>query len=96
MSSHVAPTVANPVRERLLFWIATNTVQPCDNLSTDGNDSVVVTSFVADTVRYLNSMPLNVGQAIAFVEAQQASEQIFRRAAFLANPEFNFYLPQAK
>lgn len=82
------------MKERLLFWIVTSTIQPCDRLSFDSG--VPVTSFVADTIRHLNNIPLNVGQAIAFVESQQASEQIFRRAVFLASPALNPYLAPSK
>jgi hypothetical protein len=82
--------IANPVRERLLFWIATNGVRLGAPME------LSLSSFVTFTIERLNAGPLNIGQAIAFIEAQQAAELIYRRAIFLATPGANPYLPEPK
>lgn len=75
--------VAVPVRERLAYWLQTSKYEVSGASQKD--------SFVEFTIEKLNYGNLNIGQAIAFVEAMQAAETTFLRASFLSSAEFNPY-----
>lgn len=86
LESNLNARIPAPVRARLAFWM--------HDIGTTGETSRGV--FVHRTVEYLNSNgPLDVGQAIAFVESQQASELILKRAIFLADSAHNPYASPA-
>lgn len=86
VNSMLVPAVPTPVRERVAFWCHCNS-----NILGE-----VQTQMLELVMGQLNGMfakptSANVGQAIAYVEACQASQVNLERALFLSDPGLNPY-----